>query len=548
FGSGPAAVTGLLYLWFAQKYLLQYADVLLTENLAYPLLVGGLLLYVRTLRLRSAWLAVGAGLLLGLAADARATALAFVGLAALGLLLWRRRALLPFALAAVAALAIILARNWFASGQLVWLPAAGLVDLTLKHQLPAAVAAGPGAATRLLAAPALLLEVVRRRFEPGSLPVLGLPETWSWLGLTTDLGLFLLWPLWLAALALSRRKPFPAGRAVLVAFILTQLGANLAFGLLAYGMRITLMMYLLMLPFAAVALLALVRHHQRLLLGALAVLIAAGTAIPTAPGAQASGKATAIDADITLAGIQLPDQVVPGQTFPAVLTWRVIRSPHASYTVWLHAVIDRTNRNTLVADGQPTVLHPDHSRWDSTNPTATWQAGDLLRDVHQVTVPATAPSGLYRLDVGLYSYRPSLTREPGHASALFRVVSATPQPGATLADFGALQLTGFSIDAQAVTLTWRDARPLAADETIFVHALDAGGHLVAQHDAQPAGGDWPTTAWRPGQVVVDRHPMVIPPGARAIEVGLYQLSSGQRMPLADGASSWVHRLQRPLAG
>ena len=547
FGNGPAAVTALLYLWIEQKYLLQYADLLLTENLAYPLLAGGLLLYERTYVRTSIWLAGGAGVLLGLAADARATVLAFVGLAALGLLLFRRRSLLPFALAAAAALAIILARNWLASGQLVWLPAAGMVDLVVKHQLPASVGAGAGAAGRLLAAPALLLEAIRRRVEPGSLPVLGLPETWSWLGLTTDLGLFLLWPLLLAALALTRRKPFLAGRAALLTFVLTQLAANLTFGLLAYGMRITLMMYLLLLPFAAVALLAPFRQHQRLLLAALALFIAAGTAIPSALAAQASGKATAINADITLAGIQLPDQVAPGETFPAVLTWRVNHAPHASYTVWLHAAIDRTNRPIFVADGLPTALHPDHSRWDSTNPTATWQAGDLLRDVHQITVPATAPSGLYRLDIGLYSYRPRLTQERGHGSALFRIVRAAPQPGPTLADFGTLQLIGFAVDAQGVTLTWRDARPLATDETVFVHALDASGHLVAQNDAQPGGGNWPTSAWRPGQVVIDRHPLVIPPSARSVEVGLYQLKTGQRMPLVNGPNSWVHRLQRPLS-
>jgi hypothetical protein len=49
----------------------------------------------------------------------------------------------------------------------------------------------------------------------------------------------------------------------------------------------------------------------------------------------------------------------------------------------------------------------------------------------------------------------------------------------------------------------------------------------------PRGATYPTTRWRPGEVVIDPYAIVLPadlpPGEYAIEVGLYLRETGQRL-------------------
>ncbi|MGI6209649.1 MAG: hypothetical protein ACOYEW_15715, partial [Anaerolineae bacterium] len=51
----------------------------------------------------------------------------------------------------------------------------------------------------------------------------------------------------------------------------------------------------------------------------------------------------------------------------------------------------------------------------------------------------------------------------------------------------------------------------------------------------------PTTSWRPGEIVVDEHPVYVdvagPRDGLHLVVGLYDLETGERLPLADGNSA-----------
>jgi hypothetical protein len=74
---------------------------------------------------------------------------------------------------------------------------------------------------------------------------------------------------------------------------------------------------------------------------------------------------------------------------------------------------------------------------------------------------------------------------------------------------------------------------------VFTHLLDQRGQLQGQHDGLPAAGQWQTTAWLPGQVVSDNHLLRLaagaPAGAYTVQVGLYDPSSGQRLPASGQA-------------
>ncbi|PWH16099.1 MAG: hypothetical protein DDG58_10160 [Ardenticatenia bacterium] len=95
-------------------------------------------------------------------------------------------------------------------------------------------------------------------------------------------------------------------------------------------------------------------------------------------------------------------------------------------------------------------------------------------------------------------------------------------------------------DQYMVTLFWRADTRQAMDYTVFVHLRDATGTTVAQHDGQPLDGDYPTSRWRPGEVVIDPHLVVLPSslplGEYTVWVGMYRLDTMERLPLRNDNS------------
>lgn len=153
------------------------------------------------------------------------------------------------------------------------------------------------------------------------------------------------------------------------------------------------------------------------------------------------------------------------------------------------------------------------------------------------------------------------TDDDGHlyAAAYFLPASAAPAPqpaepvNALLSDGeGQARLLGYDLAPPAaapggqvvLTLYWQSLAPFHADYTVFTHLLGnpdpaSGGPLWTGHDGQPNGGHYPTTAWRPGEVIVDIHPLnlpaEVPPGEYPLEAGLYLLSTMTRLSATDAA-------------
>lgn len=113
-----------------------------------------------------------------------------------------------------------------------------------------------------------------------------------------------------------------------------------------------------------------------------------------------------------------------------------------------------------------------------------------------------------------------------------------------------VQLLGYSLQPKAVapgdtaylTLYWQALAPMDDDYTVFGHLLGehnpaTNGPLWAGHDGQPVGGSYPTSAWQPGQVILDVHPLTIPadalPGEYQLEAGLYLLATLARLRAVD---------------
>ncbi len=85
-----------------------------------------------------------------------------------------------------------------------------------------------------------------------------------------------------------------------------------------------------------------------------------------------------------------------------------------------------------------------------------------------------------------------------------------------------------------VTLFWRAAAAPGERYKVFIHLLDASGALAAQNDMEPVAGFRPTDGWQPGELLIDRHgvllPRDLPPGMYTLNVGLYRFS-GERLPV-----------------
>ena len=63
-----------------------------------------------------------------------------------------------------------------------------------------------------------------------------------------------------------------------------------------------------------------------------------------------------------------------------------------------------------------------------------------------------------------------------------------------------------------VTLFWEALERPVKDYTVFVHLLDDEGQIAVSHDGMPLEDRFPTSAWRPGMVIPDKHTLALPAG------------------------------------
>ncbi len=107
---------------------------------------------------------------------------------------------------------------------------------------------------------------------------------------------------------------------------------------------------------------------------------------------------------------------------------------------------------------------------------------------------------------------------PPLVKVLGPAASTAPQTPVDLT-YGPLRLVGYdwepAADATiAVTLHWQVAAPLTADYSATVQLFDSAGEKLAQDDHKPGGAFYPTSLWKPGEVLLDRHTLTLPAGAQ----------------------------------
>ena len=75
------------------------------------------------------------------------------------------------------------------------------------------------------------------------------------------------------------------------------------------------------------------------------------------------------------------------------------------------------------------------------------------------------------------------------------------------------------------------------DYSTFVHVVNAAGNIVAQADAQPVAGSYPTSIWGAGETVVDTIAVPVGPGDYQVYVGLYRWDTQARLQVQVAAAA-----------
>lgn len=261
----------------------------------------------------------------------------------------------------------------------------------------------------------------------------------------------------------------------------------------------------------------------------------------SAPEPTRAGHAL-IGGAIEITGADFPRRVRPGKLTMFALHWMVRRPLPPGHWQFLAHVVDHDGFRLLSED------------YNGGFPPSQWRAGDRVISWFNATVPADTPETIVDVGVSVFN-RDTLQRlpvtdlagHPGGDTVTFgplrvdRPAPVAPPAHPLLVHFGpAMILTGYDLDRVSddelsLRLHWQASGPADQDYTVFVHALNAQGKTVANADGQPGEGLLPTSTWGPGETFLDEHRILVPPGfvPARLEVGVYLLATGQRLPATD---------------
>lgn len=250
---------------------------------------------------------------------------------------------------------------------------------------------------------------------------------------------------------------------------------------------------------------------------------------------------------IVLVGYRLgSDTTVIGQPVDVTLYWTAMDHLDANLDLSLN-VYGFQFENVAKLDTWP---------GGGLRPTAYWETGMLYPDRYLLsTRPNSNTPTLLKLGIDWSTNLLNLSRNQSipcyvdgqpvdslflDAGGLVSEQSATtlvsPAPIAFLQHD--LQLLSAQIthsdDRLIVDLTWQTTEPVASNYTIFAHLFDRHGVKIAQNDAPPRQGFWPTSRWRPSEGITSTCMISIPSNASSeryvLGVGMYDASNGQRIP------------------
>jgi len=245
---------------------------------------------------------------------------------------------------------------------------------------------------------------------------------------------------------------------------------------------------------------------------------------------------------IRLLGYDLPRREAnPGDELSVALYWQALEDVDRDYLLAVQLTDDKGEVRT--------------ERFDSpvygTYPTTEWVEGEVLKDWHDVALPADIPQGSYQVSLAISEndrllYRVSLETIVMRGRARQFVVPEIQHPVEAKLGQG-VQFLGYDLSSDEVaaggafqlTLYWQALQEIPISYTVFTHLLDNEERIWGQKDAVPGDGAPATTSWVEGEIITDEYEIVVDPeapdGEYAVEIGMYDSSTAQRLPIySDG--------------
>jgi hypothetical protein len=250
---------------------------------------------------------------------------------------------------------------------------------------------------------------------------------------------------------------------------------------------------------------------------------------------------------LELLGYEMSSRIVaPGESVKIKLYWRASTAVYENYSIFIHV---RTPDGALLGQS-------DTIPGGGLLPTSLWRPGDVLIDSYTIPIsPTLETPTMAALSVGLYTV-PDLAKlqaydpagrsiTPAIARVRVRLPSTPDPPRPPLYALGSsIALESAQAPSQAragrpltITLEWRSLTTVDRDYTVFVHLVSSTGATVAQADGEPHQGALPTSFWERGELVPDsavvKVPAGLPAGEYLLVLGMYELTTGQRLPIKD---------------
>ena len=246
-----------------------------------------------------------------------------------------------------------------------------------------------------------------------------------------------------------------------------------------------------------------------------------------------------------LLGYELSSEsAVPGERIDVTLFWQVTGETEENNSLFVQLVD---------GDGERVAGRDTHTGL-GRYPTSRWQPGEIIQDTVPLYIPADAqgPQGV-SLNIGLRDEQGDLlltaagqdtvsleTIRLAGVEAFEQVGEPSQYSLGDLVELVAVKAPGKTAVAGETipfALTWRAVQPPGEDYVVFVHLVDKGGDLAATFDHPPAGGNYPTRLWQPGDTVIDSRLLQLPDdlssGDYQVRVGWYRLDDLTRLPVKD---------------
>lgn len=246
--------------------------------------------------------------------------------------------------------------------------------------------------------------------------------------------------------------------------------------------------------------------------------------------------------EVKLLGYQLHTaSAQPNEAVRLTLYWQSQIAMDRNWSIFVH----------LVDEDGVIVAQRDRYPGQGLLATTLLRPGQAWADEYVIAMPVgtIAPAKL-QVAVGVYDLHDG-TRLPlvnGSDVVIFGLVSLQPRtkelPNAVRQNLGGvIEMSGYEVSTRAlqpgqtftVTLYWQALQPVDVNYSVSVRVRDTFNNRWASFDAWPQNGNAPTAAWQPSETITDTYTLTLdantPPGQYSLEVVVYDSATLKTLPL-----------------